>query len=86
MSFLFGNGLHEVDSKGAVVNGVPGARQSRDPARPQTGESTYPHQAKETSVRMSLLFIFYSSQRSLPELLSAAEIAASSWAIIFSLS
>ena len=55
MSSLFGNGLHEVDSKGAGVNDVPGARQSRDPARPQTGESTFPHQ-KETSVRMSFLF------------------------------
>ena len=32
------------DSKGAVVNGVPGARQSRDPARPQAGESPTRHQ------------------------------------------
>ena len=29
---------------GAVVNDVPVARQSRDPARPQAGESLLEHQ------------------------------------------
>ena len=34
---------------GAVVNDVPVARQSRDPARPEAGESLLEHQ-KEGSV------------------------------------
>ena len=46
MSFCFGDGFQEVDSKGAGVNDVPVARQSRDPALPQKGESTFPHQKK----------------------------------------
>ena len=39
MSLLFGVKT-VVDSKGAVVNDMPGACQSCDPACPQAGEST----------------------------------------------
>ena len=34
---VFDNSRLPRDSKGAEVNGVPGARQSRAPARPQAG-------------------------------------------------
>jgi len=40
--------------RGAGVNGVPVARQSRDPARPQEGESLRLHQQKTTCFDMSL--------------------------------
>ena len=47
----------EVDSKGAVLENMPVACFPRDPARPQAGESTFPHQAKRSSVWMGVLLI-----------------------------
>ena len=45
------------DSKGAGVNDMPVACQSRDPARPQAGESATLHQQKETGfVSVSICF------------------------------
>ena len=41
---------------GAVVNDVPVARQSRDPARPEAGESLLEHQKEQTAFRLSVLF------------------------------
>ena len=38
--------MKETDEKGAGVNDLPGAGQSRAPARPQAGESAAVHQKK----------------------------------------
>ena len=44
MVFLFG--VKNKDEKGTGVNDLPGAGQSRAPARPQAGESATLHQSK----------------------------------------
>ena len=41
---------------GAVVNDVPVARQSRDPARPQAGESLLEHQQSSPCQRQGEYF------------------------------
>ena len=46
--------------KGAAVNDAPVARQSRGTARPQAGESTFPHQ---TSIRKDGRFCFAGTRR-----------------------
>ena len=44
------------DSKGAGVNGVPVARQSRDPARPEAGESATLHHVVADFVSFAAAF------------------------------
>ena len=47
---------------GAVVNDVPVARQSRDPARPQAGESLLEHQKYSPCQRQGGIFLILYKQ------------------------
>ena len=57
MVLLLGMGFCEVwIRRGGVSENVPGARFPADLARPQAGESTFPHQTQDPSIRMGLVF------------------------------